>query len=391
MRILHISQSYPPMVSGAALAVAHLAEGAAAEGHDVTVIAASDREVGYVEETGRIRVCRLPARDNPARVGQRYLLWPQRHIQALVTSPRPDIVHLHEPLLLGLCTVRIMRRLQIPLVVTLHQLPWFVTKYAPSFGGQPLNVEWLVWRYGGWFMRQCEAAIVPLPLVSNLVHHYTGYLPHTISYGIDLRRFRTEVAALTEGAQLRRKYGLPAGKPIILHVGRLDRDKDVDQVIRAAAEAMATTDAILLVVGDGREREALVQLSEALAIGDRAFFTGFVDNDGDLPGLYRLATLFVTASEIETFGIVVLEAMASGCPVVAVNAGAVPHLVLTGYSGFLAPPGDVAALADRVAWLLAHPEAARRMGQNAAGLSQEYDGARSLERHLDLYRAICGG
>jgi glycosyltransferase involved in cell wall biosynthesis len=165
----------------------------------------------------------------------------------------------------------------------------------------------------------------------------------------------------------------------------------VDLVIQAAAQAMARTDAILLVVGDGRERERLTQLSAELAIRDRVFFTGFVANEGDLPGLYRLATLFLTASEIETFDIVILEAMASGCPVVAVKAGAVPHLVLTGFSGFLVSPGNVAEMADRVAWLLAHPDAARKLGQNAAALSQEYDGGKCLMRHLALYRAICEG
>lgn len=133
MRILQICQSYPPMISGAALAAARLAEGLAAEGHDVLVIAASDRREGYSTQNGRLRIERLPSRPNPARVNQRFLLWPQRAINRLVHAFNPDIIHLHEPLLLGICGLRAARSLNIPVVLTLHQLPWFVAKYTPSF------------------------------------------------------------------------------------------------------------------------------------------------------------------------------------------------------------------------------------------------------------------
>jgi len=162
MKILQICQSYPPMISGASLAVAQLAKGTARKGHDVMVIAASDRREGYTTQNGRLRVERLPSLHNPARVGQRFLLWPQRQLHILVEEFEPDIIHLHDPLNLGICGLRAAERIKNPAVATLHQLPWFITKSMPTPRGIPVNFEWLLWQHGSRFVGRCTACIVPM-------------------------------------------------------------------------------------------------------------------------------------------------------------------------------------------------------------------------------------
>lgn len=386
MKILQICQSYPPMISGAALTVARLAEGMAREGHDVMVIAASDRREGYGVENGRLRIERLPSRYNPARVGQRFLLWPQRQIAHLVESFRPDVIHLHEPLTLALCGLQAARRQNIPALLTLHQLPWFVSKYRLTPWVNPINIEWLLWQYGGWLLRRCAATIVPSRKVAAVVRQQTGCCAHVVPYGADLHPFQAGKLADAEAMRLRNQLGLAANKPIILHVGRLDADKDAHYVIEAAAQVMARVEAELLVVGDGRQRAALEAQCMALGIADRSHFTGFVCPETDLPLIYRLADLFVTASEIETFGIVLLEAMASACPIVAVRATCVPELVQDSVNGFLVGPKDVAGLAEKMIWLLQHPPAAQAMGQAGQKASHHFHKEAMIQAHLQLYR-----
>ncbi len=189
MRILQICQSYPPMISGAALAAARLAEGLAAEGHDVLVIAASDRREGYSTQNGRLRIERLPSRPNPARVNQRFLLWPQRAINRLIRAFHPDIIHLHEPLLLGMCGIRAARSLNIPVVLTLHSLPKSIAKYTPSFWGCPIQFDWLLWQYGRWFLSQCAAVIAPAKSVADVVRRHAWRTAHIIPNGADLQHY----------------------------------------------------------------------------------------------------------------------------------------------------------------------------------------------------------
>lgn len=388
MKILQICQSYPPMVSGAARVASELAEGLTEAGHEVLVIAASERgEGGYGEENGRLHIQRLPSHYNPARVGQRFLLWPQRAIGEWAAAFQPDVIHLHEPLTLALCGLRAANPRRIPVLLTMHQLPWFVSKYRPTFWVNPISIEWLLWRYGSWLLSRCVATIVLTQQVANIIWQHTGYCAHIIPYGADLSRFQAGSLDCAEAKRLRKQLGLPAEKPIILHVGRLDMDKDVHFVVAAAASVMEQVDAELLMVGDGRQREALEKLCAVLGIADRCHFTGFIAHDEGLPDIYRLADVFVTASEIETFGLVLLEAMASACPVVAVKTPPVAETVRDGECGFLVRPRDVDGLAEKIVWLLENPKTAEEMGLVGQAISRRFNKKAMIEAHVQLYQA----
>jgi glycosyltransferase involved in cell wall biosynthesis len=142
----------------------------------------------------------------------------------------------------------------------------------------------------------------------------TGCAPEVISYGIDPAFFQSETLSPEKDSMLRAKLGIPTQVPILLHVGRLDIDKLVDILIRAAADAMQDHPAHLLIVGDGTEKNRLVKLCHEMGIGPRSHFPGFITVQGGLPDLYRLAYVFITASEIETQGLVLQEAQACGLP-----------------------------------------------------------------------------
>jgi glycosyltransferase involved in cell wall biosynthesis len=386
MKIVQISQSYPPMISGAAIMVQNLAQGLAAAGHEVLVLAASDSGHSYLEEVGRLRVLRLASIHNPARAKQRFLFAPLPAMRRAIADFQPDIIHLHEALSLGLCGLHVARERQLPTILTLHQLPWFPATYLPPWPGLREGVTAVLWRYGGWFLRQCTAVTVPSVTIAHIVQAHTGIYPTPIYNGLDLRKFNTQVAATDEQERLRQKYGLAAHSPVVLHVGRLDKDKRVDLVLHAFAQVPG--EAQLLVVGDGRCRPSLIQLSQQLGIAQRCVFPGYVCADGDLPGLYRLASVFVTASEIELFPLVIVEAMAAGLPVVTVAATSLPELVGHGIHGYLVPPGDYADLATHINWLLQHPDEAAQMGQSCREKAMNFSLEQVIYQYEQLYSEI---
>ncbi|MCA1480812.1 glycosyltransferase, partial [Bradyrhizobium sp. NBAIM08] len=157
--------------------------------------------------------------------------------------------------------------------------------------------------------------------------------------------------------------------------------KQVHLVVQAAARALRSTPGQLLIVGDGKERAAVQRLAAGLGIEAVTRFPGFVSVTGDLPGLYRLATVFVTASEVEIQSSVVLEAAASGLPVVAVHASSMPEFIDNGVTGCLVPPGDAAAMGDALSELLQNPARARAMGQAALRLAAQHTSAVSVQAH----------
>jgi glycosyltransferase involved in cell wall biosynthesis len=376
------------MVSGAAIVAQRLAEAMAERGHSILVLAASDTGRPYTVTCGNLRIVKLSSFPNPLRVGQRFVPQSGRRVLDELASFRPELVHSHDPLSIGLAGLLAARRLRIPAALTLHQLPWFVSQHLPAIPLLRRLVEAGLWVGARWLAGRCQALITPSRTVADIVRRQGICCPEAISNGIDLARFTAAPAEPHEDARLRRRYGLDAARPVILYVGRIDADKQVAAVVRAAARAMRSVAAQLLIVGDGTQRAAVTRLAEQLSIRGQCHFPGFVAASGDLPGLYRLASVFVTASEIETQGLVLLEAMAAGLPIVAVAAGAVPELVRHGVNGWLVPPQAEAAFAERLTAVLANREQARAFGQAGRALAQAHAFDDALEAHERVYRTL---
>jgi len=370
------------MISGAALSVQQIAEAMAERGHQVLVIAASDKGHPYLVESGNLTVLRLQSLHNPMRVGQRFLIYPRREVLRALHEFQPEVIHAHEPLQTGLLGIGYAKRADIPITLTIHQLPSFVASYLPDFLGT--YAETILWLYARWLSRKFTSVITPTQTISSLVTGMTGLHPATISYGIDLQTFRPPLSD-DEEAATREKWNLPAGVPILLHVGRLDTDKRVERVIQAAARTLTESKAHLLIVGDGTQKPALIKLCKSLGILDRVHFPGYISMQGGLPEIYRIANLFVTASEIETQGIVLLEAAASGLPIVAVRATCIPEIVHDGMNGYLAESGDINRLGNSMNLLLKDPQKAKLMGEASLRLAAKHALPYTHNAHEQLY------
>jgi glycosyltransferase involved in cell wall biosynthesis len=351
------------------------------------VITASERGESYKSATDNLTVLRLRSIHNPMRVGQRFILSLRHSFIRALRDFQPDLIHSHDPFQLGLTGVKYARNARIPITLNIHQLPWFIASYVPDVVGLRGYIESILWSYARWLLQKFTSVITPTQTITIIIADMTGIKPQTISYGINLQRFHPHLSPDDEPA-LRTRLNLPSKVPVILHVGRLDTDKRVDQVIRAAARAMQNTDAHLLVVGDGRQKTTLMKLCKLLGIENRCHFPGYVSLDEGLPEIYRLASLFVTASEIETQGIVLLEAAASGLPIVALKATCIPEIVHDGVNGYLTEPNDNIAFGNTITEMLLDSDKARKMGRAGRQLVQEHNILATFDSYERLYNDL---
>jgi glycosyltransferase involved in cell wall biosynthesis len=391
MRIALVTNAYPPAISGSALTIQRLAHAYADAGHAAAVIAASDRGAPYRQCMRGVEVVRLASISTPGRVGFRFAPGSRSEAVAALRSFDPDILHIHDPFLGGLLLAPPPELAHAPLVFTVNQLPWFVSVHVPNLPGMRQAVEGVLWQFVHFLRRHAQAVIVPSRVIARIIAQRTGLQCRVISNGVDTSLFKPASDEVGERERLQRDYGLCPSLPVILHVGRLDIEKKVEIILRAAAAVMQSMPAQLLIVGHGTERPQLERRASELGIRDRVIFTGTVPPEGDLPGLYRLASVFVAACEIETEGIVLLEASASAVPIVGVRATAMPELVGYAGNGFLVTPRDVEAMADKIAYLLSHPQRAAQIGLRGLRLADHRSLARTVDAHLSLYRELLAG
>jgi len=388
MRIAILGQSYPPMISGAALFTCHLAESLAERGHDVLVLAASDNGKPYCQQQGRLTVLRLQSYPNPQRVDQRFLLWPANEIKAALQDFSPDVIHLNEPLQLAYFARLYAQQADIPCVLTIHALPTLVSAESIEMPGFQQIIEKGLWGYATWLTQQMDVEITPTVTISKVVEERTGIKPTVISGGVDLQTFTPDPLAPQEEAALREELGVPGNAQIILHVGRLDAGKNVRAIIQATAlsiQCLLAKNIHLVIVGDGCDKPELIRQAQELGIAEKCHFPGFICEPERLSAIYRMADLFGMASVIETQGLVLLEAAACGLPIVAVRATAVPEIVCDGINGFLVESGEVVQMAKCMSAILQDAELAERMSLESRKISLGHDFKRTVQAYEASY------
>jgi 1,2-diacylglycerol 3-alpha-glucosyltransferase len=172
-----------------------------------------------------------------------------------------------------------------------------------------------------------------------------------------------------------------------LYVGRLEKEKRIDLILRALPDILRVTNVHLVLAGTGTEKRNLEVLTDRLGIQKAVTFTGFVP-DKDLQNIYRIADLFVTAGIAELQSIVTMEAMASGLPVVAVNAMALPELVHDGENGYLFSDGNSQMLAEKVIAILSNQTMRAQMSRKSLEIIKDHDLNKTIEKYESIYNEI---
>jgi phosphatidylinositol alpha 1,6-mannosyltransferase len=386
LRVLIVTDQYEPMIGGVPTVTRELARGLAERGHAVEVLApASTRTGRTVSGPDGLTVARRGSVRWPWYEGQRLGLLGRAAASDLIGRFAPDVVHVHSPLTLGLAARSAARRRRIPVVYTNHYLPANVHPVSSATAKKATGALLDVGFYGylTTFANRCDRVTAPTATALLLLHEHGLRAPsQVVSNGVDLDVYSPGAADET----LRRRYSLPDGRPLILSVGRLSPEKRADVLIDAIA-AQDADDTVLALAGSGPDEERLRALAAGHGVSDRVRFLGFVPA-ADLPGLYRLADVFAIASEAELQSLATMEAMASGLPVVAVNAGALSELVHAGENGFLARPGRAADVAGSLDLLCRDRELRARMSKSGLRIIADHDRHRLLARWESIYRTL---
>ncbi|MCZ2836997.1 glycosyltransferase [Modestobacter sp. VKM Ac-2985] len=384
MKILIAADTYAPDVNGASYFAQRLAAGLATE-HEVHVLVPSrSHHSTSAQATGGVIEHRV--RSVPVLLRRGFRICPpaglQRRVRAVLRTVRPDVVHIQSHFLVGRAVLRAARTLGIPVVATNHFMPENLLHHVPGGAAVRRRAHAWAWRDAARVLALADVVTSPTPFAAALAESAGvpgPVLP--ISCGLDLDRFSPD----RDGARFRRSHGLPS-VPVLAYVGRLDPEKNVHELIEAVALVRARWDLHLLVVGDGSERTRLEALAAERGVAGAVTFTGVL-SDAELPEAYAAADFFGMAGTAELQSLVTLEAMATGLPVLGVDAGALPHLVRHGRTGWLYGHGDVEELAGRLTTLLDDPASARRMGRRARAVAAEHDLGATLSAFVGLYDA----
>ncbi|MFI6881856.1 glycosyltransferase [Streptosporangium canum] len=381
-RVLIGTDTYPPDVNGAAYFTHRLAGGLAERGNEVHVVCASEEGAARTEHVNGVTVHRL--RSAPVLVHPTMRISVPTRLDRLMAAIAPDVVHVQGHFVVGRAAISAARRAGVPVVATNHFMPDNLFQFAHIPGPLRERAGDLAWRDFRRVFSRADRVTTPTRIAAGLLTG-KGFARSVepVSCGIDLSRFQphAEPKAWARGA-----FGLP-DRDTVLFVGRLDEEKRLDELVRALPYILNGTDAQLALVGTGGQRAALEKLAARIGVGDRVFFLGFVPDEA-LAQAYAAADVFAMPGVAELQSIATLEAMATGLPVVAADAMALPHLVRPGENGRLFRPGDVQGLARHLNDLLCSPGLRGAMGAASRAIALTHDHQASLARFEAIYQEV---
>ena len=305
-------------------------------------------------------------------------VWPftlKKKTDEIMRLVQPDAVHIQSHLIMGRYLIRSAKKQNIRLLATNHIMPENLIKYSviiPKWFEK--TAMKLAWRDAGRVLKQVDAITTPTRRAADLLEAAAGVTDVlAISCGIEASKFANSTPTSNK-------------VPRILFLGRLDYEKHIHNLLSAVAKLPPELNTQVEIVGDGGERKALELQAQQLGIAKQVKFLGHITEE-ELPKAYERATLFAMPSIAELQSIATMEAMASGRPVVAADAMALPHLVHDGDNGYLFPPDDVDAFADRLLKILtAEKKELARLSENSLYLIQSHDIERTLKIFEGLYR-----
>ncbi|MHB0939757.1 MAG: glycosyltransferase [Armatimonadota bacterium] len=380
LSIAIFSECYHPMRNGVVVSVASFAGRLTELGHRVTIFTARHPDQRGAEDG----IFRFPSITFPTRA--RYpiaLPLATGDARRALEEMSFDVIHSNAPMIMGRVALAHARRRGVPLVFTYHTLIEEYTHYIPL--PRPLVRSSAVWASRS-YSNQVDHIITPSEYAASRLREYGVTRPiAVIPTGIDL-----EIVDAMQPADIRAQYGIPAGVPLLAYAGRLAREKNIPRVLGAFRRVLESEpDAHLLLIGGGAFDRGIVAMAKEMGIAHRTRVTGLVDRAVVMQCL-READLFVFASQTETQGLVIGEAMACGTAVVAVASHAAREIITDGREGLLVE--DAAApFADAILSLLHDPARRKEIGRHARLRAETLSVPQCTERLLDVYNKVISG
>lgn len=387
MRILIASDLHWPTTNGVATFGRNLAYGLAARGHEVLVIAPSQTGKRYQEIDRNHRVARTTSLTFPFyQKNFRISVSPYSEVKSIIQNFKPDVIHIQSPLGIGRAAIGAGKKMGIPVVATNHSMPENLIENLKLLAPFARPISYILKEYGERFHRNADYVTMPTQAAIDMFNSNTSTLKvplAAVSCGIDLSEYKPGPVA----KDFRERYGLSKDKPVVLYVGRLDSEKHLYVLLRAFTLLLEKMNAQLVMVGHGNDAENLQQLARELRITDKTIFAGRV-SDEDKYMFYRCGTVFAMPSPAELQSIVVLEAMATGLPVVAVNAGALYELCQDGRNGFLTETDNDRMMAEKLLEILQDKTMHKRMAEESLKIAKTHDITHTIDRFEHIYKEV---
>ena len=384
MRVLIAGATYYPALNGQSVFMVHLAEGLAAQGHEVSVLfpgrrALSSRINGVRLETVRSLELSL------VRADAYFPYFYAGRVGDVFDTFRPEVLHIHDHYPLSIAAVQEARRRGIPIVGTNHFVPANVEPYIPGSALLRPVLDRVLWEWMFRIYRRLDFVTAPSQAAVNLLQSQGLRVPmRAVSCGTDLNRFHPDPSV--DRAAVRRAYGLDPDGTLFLYVGRIDQEKRIDVLLRAI-RLLDRHDIQLALAGQGAALNRLQSMSAGLQLGGRVHFLGRVPNE-HLNQVLNSADVFALASQAELLSIASLEAMASGRPLVLADAGALPELVTPGVNGYLFRAGDPRDAAHYMELLADQPALREQMGLASRERVRPHSMEFALQTYGGIYRQV---
>jgi len=369
---------YFPRVNGVSTSIATFRAALSALGHATRLVAPA-YGAGEREEAGVLRVAgrRVPFDPEDRFVPARRMLETAR------SAGRCDLVHVQTPFSAHRAGVALARERGLPLVETYHtHFEGYFEHYAPFLPAALARAaaRRMARRQG----REVDLLVVPSTAMRAVLERYGVTAPiEALPTGLPESAFRPG-----DRARFRARHGIPEARPVLVHVGRLGHEKNVGFLLDALLRLRTVVpDVLLVLAGEGPAAGALERRIAAEGLGPHVLRLGYLDRDRQLADCYRAGDAFVFASKTETQGLVLLEAMAQGVPVVALAELGTADLLAAG-RGALVPREDPADFAAACARLLGDRVLALRLGAEARGLAAAWSARAMAERLARLWSEL---
>lgn len=407
MRVLYFSDTFLPKTDGVAVSIKNFSELLALRGHEFCICAPKYGDGDFDRMTDNIQVVRFRSGYLPSYPDIKVVLPSPGKIKRIIEDFKPDLIHIHTPGLLGLYAVNAAERFGVPTIGTYHTLmaeqEMYVSFYrlfkldklffkANKFK-KKLNIDELdkIVKFDNFNIRKkiilkicndiynrCDVVISPSHLIKEQLIEYGITRPITVvSNGMDLKRFQGTPKTYTGG-----------DAPRFLHVGRISYEKNCDVVLNAFKTIHEHyPKATLVIIGEGPAIPSLQRQAEHLGIQTAVSFKGFIPN-AVLHEEYPKYDVFLTASTMETQGLVVLEAIACGLPAVGVDAFALPELIRHGENGYIAKPFDSKGIAQGALEIIRNPEEYAKFSKNSIQIASGHEMEKCVDAMEEVYSKV---
>ncbi|MDE1857377.1 MAG: glycosyltransferase [Candidatus Micrarchaeota archaeon] len=362
--IVFYTDSFIPAVDGVVTSILNFKHELERRGHNVYVFAAGDQKTrSAVNGERNVFVMR----------GMKFRKYPQYNLPIFpmasslkVRRIRPDILHAHTPFGMGITALLMSRINRTPVVGTFHTMftdRRVIQEYVVSNRAASKMLAKYSWAYAKYFYTRCDGVIAPSRAIEKILTGKNIDQLHMVPNSVDLDRYNRKV----DGSRLRKRLQAGTNDKVVLYVGRMSKEKDLETLIKAAA--MLKNEKVRFVfAGAGPALDHYRALASRYRLDGKANFVGFV-NEADLPRYYAACDLFCTPSTFETQGLVAIEAMACGKPVVGAAKLALNDLIRNGRNGEKFRPGDSRACAGKIDKVINSIASYKGMTDTAKGYS----------------------